>query len=1145
MFTCIGVYSQNENQGTDLPSFTLPSPQADAFTKYGNVPINESTGKVTASVPIHTFTAGKLSLPISLNYMGNGVKVDANNTWTGVNWTLDAGGVITRTIHHKVDELATGRIFKQEIDSLISVYEAEEINSDNADAEIMQTYFGRSGIQWDTQPDIFNFSFAGHSGSFYLNKEFIPTLINVDSNLKIEILGSETNTDKQNLSQNNEFKITDTNGIEYYFGGAAIEVTHMEQDWHNIITPEGVTSFYLTQIKHPLNGIIYLDYDNGGSSKIATSQNRTIVKYEFSPKLGYDGGCSRSPNEEEPLEEVNNIQSTLVYTKIMQSVKLSRIYSSSNYEILFNSTPQGGYHVTDVLNNIEVKMDDNIFFKYDFEYDFTMYGNHINRFFLKKVVYNNINEGNNRKNKEYSFEYKQPLDLPNRFSNAQDALGYYNGKNSNTSILPDVNTLPSGLLGSPGNVLGSCTTCTADRSADMDYKTYGTLTKLYYPTGGYTLFEYEPEETKKTSVKRVNLHAWSNDTFRSPQSNYPVGAYIGNHVMNDPGDPSNPSVFEDHLVTATMNITLGSTANLDYHDFIDFTVEDVDTQVIQRMRFNFPTNTTDMYYNTTQISISDEFSLLKNHNYNFSLNFGDVHNNSFTTTKVHATVYFDYINGYELFEGEGLRVKRVSDYSGDIAASVPQNIKRYYYKKPEHIFDNSLEFVPIYREPSFYEQHMLLKKTYTTKVCFFDPVGNKYERKEITCNIDTHNGYSLSMHPSNYDEFLLTNYKDVVISYGGDNFENGGVVKVFEVEGGNKIMDYHIGGGPRPYENLLNTHKNASWLFLNNGKLHSEIFIKKDSDDVLYKIKQKSYHYDYETVYVEPIIVGTVLENCGPGDRYPYGNVGLGQYDIFSRKTPLKEQINTDYIDPIPLNTGVFIDESNYKKTTTTTDYEYDSYAGQPTKITTSTSDSEVIKETKHYYANQIDQISNLPQGQSVIYTALHDLNRVYSPIYTEEIETDTIVNISTLLASQRTLYKDENGLINPEIIQSSKGQDVLENRVIYNKYDEKGNPVELFQKDGTTVVYKWANLFNKPVVKIVNATYAQVESVNWDLSLLPNAQITTYGYTNDPLHLLSRVTDPRGQTVYYEYDEFNRLKFVKDHEGNILSKNEYNYRQN
>jgi YD repeat-containing protein len=57
-----------------------------------------------------------------------------------------------------------------------------------------------------------------------------------------------------------------------------------------------------------------------------------------------------------------------------------------------------------------------------------------------------------------------------------------------------------------------------------------------------------------------------------------------------------------------------------------------------------------------------------------------------------------------------------------------------------------------------------------------------------------------------------------------------------------------------------------------------------------------------------------------------------------------------------------------------------------------------------------------------------------------------------------------------------------------------------------------------------------------------PNVRVDTYTY--DPLIGVTSITDPKGYTVYYEYDDFNRLKQVKDADGHILSENEYNYKQ-
>lgn len=54
------------------------------------------------------------------------------------------------------------------------------------------------------------------------------------------------------------------------------------------------------------------------------------------------------------------------------------------------------------------------------------------------------------------------------------------------------------------------------------------------------------------------------------------------------------------------------------------------------------------------------------------------------------------------------------------------------------------------------------------------------------------------------------------------------------------------------------------------------------------------------------------------------------------------------------------------------------------------------------------------------------------------------------------------------------------------------------------------------------------------------DALITTYTY--EPHIGITSITDPKGEVSFYEYDEFNRLKNIKDAEGNILKNYCYNY---
>ena len=53
---------------------------------------------------------------------------------------------------------------------------------------------------------------------------------------------------------------------------------------------------------------------------------------------------------------------------------------------------------------------------------------------------------------------------------------------------------------------------------------------------------------------------------------------------------------------------------------------------------------------------------------------------------------------------------------------------------------------------------------------------------------------------------------------------------------------------------------------------------------------------------------------------------------------------------------------------------------------------------------------------------------------------------------------------------------------------------------------------------------------------------ITTYTYK--PLVGMTSATLPNGLTTRYEYDAFGRLSKVIDHNGMVVSANEYNYKK-
>jgi hypothetical protein len=127
-----------------------------------------------------------------------------------------------------------------------------------------------------------------------------------------------------------------------------------------------------------------------------------------------------------------------------------------------------------------------------------------------------------------------------------------------------------------------------------------------------------------------------------------------------------------------------------------------------------------------------------------------------------------------------------------------------------------------------------------------------------------------------------------------------------------------------------------------------------------------------------------------------------------------------------------------------------------------------------------------------------------------------------------------------------------------FGKYDNRGNPLEVKKFNGPTSSYIMGYKKKYPIALIENATYSQIEALssfgsNFNISSnlnstqrsqlrgLSNTLVTTFEYK--PLVGATKVTDPKGMNVTYIYDEFNRLRQVKDETGKILSQSEYNYK--
>ena len=97
---------------TQLEDVLPPSPEASSRVKYSDVPFTHSTGAAEYSVPIWELKGRRLTIPISLDYCSNGIRIDeiAGGTLTLEGAPFD-GGRLTEAgpRYHVTDHLGSVR----------------------------------------------------------------------------------------------------------------------------------------------------------------------------------------------------------------------------------------------------------------------------------------------------------------------------------------------------------------------------------------------------------------------------------------------------------------------------------------------------------------------------------------------------------------------------------------------------------------------------------------------------------------------------------------------------------------------------------------------------------------------------------------------------------------------------------------------------------------------------------------------------------------------------------------------------------------------------------------------------------------------------------------------------------------------------
>ncbi len=689
----------------------------------------------------------------------------------------------------------------------------------------------------------------------------------------------------------------------------------------------------------------------------------------------------------------------------------------------------------------------------------------------------------------HQFFYDRENIPPCRKSPAQDYWGYYNGKLSNRNLIPTTyvpNSNP------PQQIAG------ADREVNPTKSQFGILNKIIYPTGGYTELEYENHDVVAGDVpvqyvdEAVFLEGEGEGT---PSTDYYEATFTINNlpdlILNN-NNPNGGGNVKVEIGFPGCDLSNGADQCAIFR-LIGLSPENANISYTLHMNRDF-------YLPNGAYKISAEFDQDPPQYQEFY----------FTVTwKKRLDT-----NESPLRYAGGLRVKEIRNYPNSLSRTRPI-VKRYHYVTDYNSNESSGD---IFGEAGTNFADIIEVQNGDIAV------GGSFSSLFLRLR-----SISTMQQISHSGSFV--GYK-TVIEETDEPDKTGYTIRTYS-----HVRDVPYGIFPHPP---------AQSNELYRGQLQSEVHYTKRGD-VFEKTENRVLEYTsipYHTAS-EFIPVRSYAAKWGNNvirtDASPWEYAqNLTEYEIESGWTNIAKETVTRFFES--------------DSVTSVTNYHYDNPAHLLLTRTDKTNSEGGISKTSMIYPQ--DQ-----QNPSEAEQQLIEMNKLTIPVEIKNWEV-SFDGLENLLSTQHTQYKDwGDGIILPEKVSVSKGTETIEDRLIYHDYDAQGNLLEVSRKNGVHISYIWGYGGTYPVAKIHNATQIQIAALNLDATIinapnsdaalrtelnklyigLPDAEVTLYTYA--PLVGVTSVTDPNGLTLFYEYDTFNRLRLVKDYDGNILSKHEYHYR--
>lgn len=1101
-----GDRSSGNVYDVSIPEFQYKSPEAAAFKKYGDYQVNEYTGNPNITVPLYTLSYKDIEIPITLAYDASGIQVEQEASWVGLGWNLMVGGCINYVASGSVDP----KSFLASQSDWESFLATGSGNFYNFNTGFSTNLYLKNDIEaGHGERDYFSVNILGKTFLFTFNPfTNAITLIGRDSE-KYKVSVSNGSSSYSQLD-NAVWKVIDGNGYQYFFspgeltnayviGGAYTSTWNLTQ----IITPEGseVNFAYCDTMQvnyRPFRGEQYdilsgysdLSYYPTPGYSVQTYQSNVSVQTRYLSSVETrDQKINFTLEDRTDMVNAKRLKKISVYSKIAQDTIRKFTF---NYDY-FTASTVGGNYLNDQATTPSYPPELGL-----------------------RLKLNSVTETAGATSLTTSFTYNS-TQLPLKTSCAKDFWGYFNNceNNGNSTILSPHTLLPTPLplFISGGIQLADIyrTMKGATRYCNGDYMQAAVLTKITYPTKGYTTFTYEPHRFVSTTRYPTTAEYFANvinvsltDSNNPNQTTYQqlnlTENTYGMITVTFSGTLSDLKNAGANVTITPMNPNLGSTITYDLSMASDYDIA-------------FGS------YFTKSLPID-----LQGTSYMMTVNCPNSLGSSgyYVSATLNATQAFTESN-VPVSTGGGLRIQSIRNYHHD---GTLQYYTNYEYTDGAGSCSGKL------LQPLTFSDSWAITCAYQIPGC-----GDPGCIKTYTYNL-----HRLRIPSTDVPVFFsslaggMVGYSTVrKLTYSANN----SLLSTVTTEYNNNLPQY-----------VWNIHYFEND---NNGTIKTQTI----TDSISGTMKRKAFNYSNVTGTnrCNAIVYDRIRDYTDWGYN-PEGPNG-GRFDVriypfFINWNKLDSETDSTFCNGFnqvitktytynDLNHRVMTETSNSSDGTTyTTEYKYpcDYPTEHPCSLMCNSTNFMLYPVIEQSLSATVNGSTSLIKKRKETYTAYNNKYR------------DAIYNSRVFLPTATSFALNGGS---------------LEQRLTYD-YNDKCDRISI-TKDSEKVTYLWAYNYMYPVAEIRGATYGDL--VSWGLSTnisnlatqtttsdvssalaairssLASRPVLVTSYTYNPLIGISSMTTPNGTKTTYTYDAMGRLSNVKNHDNDIIQQHSYNYKNN